>query len=201
MVDAIIAAAVAFATDPLEVSLPGADASPPTFSRILGLEDDLQALQTLDLYELRVRWRKLTRSASPDHLTRSLLLRMVAYKLQACVYGDLDADSARYLARVAKERERRLRVGEKRKAKQPPPIPPVPTRSGLKLGTLIGREFNGTLHRVTVVEGGYAFNGNTYRSLSEIARGITGTRWNGPRFFGLRDRLAAGGSDASGQAV
>jgi len=75
MVDAIIAAAVAFATDPLEVSLPGADASPPTFSRILGLEDDLQALQTLDLYELRVRWRKLTRSASPDHLTRSLLLR------------------------------------------------------------------------------------------------------------------------------
>jgi hypothetical protein len=155
------------------------------------LSSDLAGLKALDLHDLRARWRRLMRTAAPEHLSRSLLLRLVAYKLQARIHGDLDPETARYLTRVAKERARRLKAGEKRKPKQPPPVPPVPADTSLKSGTLIGREFNGTMHRVMVVEGGYAWNGTTHKSLSEIARKITGTRWNGPRFFGLRSRSAA----------
>jgi len=206
MVDAIVAASVTSSISVTSSSEASQDCwafegSTLSSARVRGLEADLKALPTLDLYELRVRWRKLTRSSPPEHLSRSLLLRMIAYKLQARVHGDLDRESVRYLARVAKERARRLRAGEKRKPKQPPPIPPVPPRSGLKPGTLIGREFNGTIHRVTVIETGYVWNGHPYRSLSEIARRITGTRWNGPRFFGLRDSAFARGFDASGQGV
>ncbi|MEE1657862.1 DUF2924 domain-containing protein [Microvirga sp. CF3062] len=71
-------------------------------------------------------------------------------------------------------------------------MPPVPTNTGLKPGTLLAREFNGTMHRVTVTQEGFAWQGITYSSLSEVARLITGTRWNGPRFFGLRDKLERG---------
>jgi hypothetical protein len=156
------------------------------------LSRELAALKALDLHDLRARWRRLTRTAAPEYLSRALLLRLVAYKLQARIHGDLDPETARYLARVVKERTRRLKAGEKRKPKQPPPVPPVSADTRLKSGTLIGREFNGTMHRVTVVEGGYAWNGATHKSLSEIARKITGTRWNGPRFFGLRSRSATG---------
>jgi hypothetical protein len=60
----------------------------------------------------------------------------------------------------------------------------------LKPGALLVREHAGVQHRVTVVEAGFAWNGATYKSLSEIARAITGTNWNGPRFFGLRDRTS-----------
>ena len=72
------------------------------------------------------------------------------------------------------------------------PGPPVSDARPLKIGAEFVREHDGVLHRVRVVEGGYAWSGTTYRSLSEAARAITGTRWNGPRFFGLRDRPARG---------
>jgi hypothetical protein len=64
----------------------------------------------------------------------------------------------------------------------------VPAHRGLKPGTLLVREFEGQSHTVTVVPDGFAWTGATYKSLSEIARAITGTRWNGPRFFGLHER-------------
>ena len=64
-------------------------------------------------------------------------------------------------------------------------------RTELKLGTILVREWNGRPHRVMVVEEGFAWNGKTYESLSRIAFAITGTKWNGPRFFGLRDKMAA----------
>src|SRR5215212_8056182 len=151
------------------------------------LAAEIEALSRLDLHGLRVRWRKLMRSPPPEHLGRALLLRLLAYKLQARVHGELDRDTARYLDRIERERIRRRRAGEG-KPKAPPPIPPVPASRSLKVGTLLAREHDGVLHRVTVVESGFAWNGTTYTSLSEIARVITGTRWNGPRFFGLRDR-------------
>jgi hypothetical protein len=162
------------------------------------LQRELPALQALDLHELRVRWRKLTRSTAPEHLTRALLLRLVAYKMQAKVYGDLDPETARYLARVARERVRRIKAGEKRKPKAPPPVPPVPSPAGIKPGTLIGREYQGVMHRVVVAQGGYEWKGQTYKSLSEIARQITGTRWNGPKFFGLRPSKTAARAVADG---
>src|SRR6478735_5021455 len=104
------------------------------------------------------------RKAAPEHLSRSLLVRILAYKIQARVLGELDRETTRYLDRVANEQARRRRAGERRPPKAPPPVPPVP----------VSFSWNGTIHT----------------SLSEIARRITGTRWNGPRFFGLRDRQA-----------
>ncbi len=144
---------------------------------------EIAALGELGIDDLRVRWRKLFRKTAPAHLPRSLLLRMVAYRIQADVFGDLDRETVRFLDRIAKQR----RPGAKC------PVPPVSEARTLKIGAELVRDHDGMLHRVRVVEGGYAWSGTTYRSLSEVARAITGTRWNGPRFFGLRDRPARGG--------
>ena len=148
---------------------------------------EVARLGALDLHELRVRWRKLFRKEAPAHLSRSLLSRVIAYKLQAHAYGDLDRETVRFLEQIWRESERR---GEGAKAKIV--VPPVPEPRGLKSGTLLVREHEGTLHRVTVVGGGFRWNETQYRSLSEVARAITGTRWNGPRFFGLRSPKTQG---------
>ena len=148
---------------------------------------EVEQLSGLDLHQLRVRWRKLLRNAPPAHLSRSLLVRILSYKIQAKVLGELDRETARYLDRIAHDYARRRRTQERRQPKAPPPVPPVPISRRLKQGTLLAREFDGQMHTVTVGLDGFAWNGITYASLSEIARLITGTRWNGPRFFGLRD--------------
>ena len=155
------------------------------------LAAEIEALGGLDLHQLRVRWRKLLRSAPPAHLSRSLLLRILAYKIQAKALGELDRETARYLDRVAQEYARRRKAGERRPPKAPPPVPPVPVSRRLKVGILLAREFGGQMHTVTVMPEGFAWNGSTYTSLSQIARRITGTRWNGPRFFGLRSKARA----------
>jgi len=157
----------------------------------ISIEQLLTELSTLNLQDLRARWRKLLRTQPPP-LCRSLLLRLLAYRLQARAFGDLDRETVRYLNRIARERTMRKAEQGRRNVKAPPPIPPVPTNSKLKPGTLLAREFNGTMHRVTVTQEGFAWQGGTYSSLSEIARRIAGTRWNGPRFFGLRDKLERG---------
>jgi hypothetical protein len=128
----------------------------------------------------------------PPQLSRPLLLRLLAYRLQARAYGDVDRETVRYLNRTARESEQRKAVRGRQSAKAPPPIPPVPKNTKLKPGTLLAREFNGIMHQVAVTQKGFAWQGSTYSSLSEIARLITGTRWNGPRFFGLRDKLYRG---------
>ncbi|WP_281411524.1 DUF2924 domain-containing protein [Enterovirga aerilata] len=71
---------------------------------------------------------------------------------------------------------------------------PPPEMRGTKPGTLLVREWEGTLHRVMVLEEGYAWNGQSFESLSKAARAITGTNWNGPRFFGLRQKENVKGS-------
>lgn len=151
------------------------------------LEAQIEAFSALNLPDLRVRWRKLMRTAPPEHLPRFLIIRVLAYKLQARVLGDIDPETARYLTRVEQERVRRRSAGHKGRPKDPPPVPAVPAPRGHRPGTLLMREHAGEMHTVTVVTDGFAWNGTTYKSLSEIARQITGTRWNGPRFFGLRD--------------
>ena len=157
----------------------------PSQSSASDLATDIEALSGLDRHDLRVRWRKLLRTTPPAHLSRSLLLRVLVYRIQARVHGDLDRETARYLDRIAKESARRRAAGQGSKA---PQVPPVRLDRRLKPGTLLVREHEGQVHTVTVVPGGFAWNGATYKSLSEIARAITGTRWNGPRFFGLRHR-------------
>lgn len=152
------------------------------------LSAEIAALGDLDLHGLRRRWRRLFRKPPPPHLPRYLLLRIVAYRIQANAYGDLDRETVRFLDRIAREHEKRRACGELRRTKATPPIPPVSEKHSLKPGTILVREHEGVLHQVTVVNGGFAWNETTYRSLSEVARAITGTNWNGPRFFGLRDK-------------
>ena len=104
---------------------------------------------------------------------------MLAYRVQAAALGDLDRATVRLLARIASE-------GRSSKREEVP----VPDRVGLRPGTVLVREWEGGSQRVMVMADGYAWNGTTHRSLSQVARAITGTRWNGPRFFGLRDSRA-----------
>ena len=119
----------------------------------------------------------------PPHLSRHLLFAMVAYRIQAEALGDLDADTVRLLKKVGS-------------ARSGPEVSPITDafdqrRRELLPGTILTREWNGHNHRVMVVAEGFAWEGQTYESLSKIAYAITGTRWNGPRFFGLRDRKPA----------
>src|SRR4051812_41166672 len=126
--------------------------TPPTLAVELAAE--IEAAERLDRHGLRVRWRKLMRSPPPEHLGRALLLRLLAYKLQARAYGDLDRETARYLERIARERVRRRRAGAGT-PKAPPPIPPVPASRSLKVGTLLAREHGGHLHRIMVMADGF----------------------------------------------
>jgi hypothetical protein len=148
----------------------------------------LALLDGLDLHELRSRWRQCLRTTPPQNLTRPLLLRLLAYRMQARIWGDLDPATAKFLDRIARDNARRRDAADRPKPKAVPPVPPVPKNRSLKPGTLLVREHAGVLHRVMVMADGFAWNGVTYASLSEVARAITGTRWNGPRFFGLRDK-------------
>ena len=91
-----------------------------------------------------------------------------------------------YLDRVARDHARRRLAGETRPSKAAPPVPPVPRERVLKPGTLLVRHHRGEQHRVVVLPDGFLWDGRTFASLSEVARAITGTRWSGPRFFGLR---------------
>ncbi len=149
---------------------------------------EVEALGSFDIHELRRRWRKLFRAPPLPHLPKWLLYRVIAYRVQANAFGDLDKETARFLASVAKERKRRIDAGEPKPAV--PHVPPVPQDRSVKHGTILAREHDGVLHRVVVMQDGFAWEGKTYRSLSEVARAITGTNWNGPRFFGLRDPKA-----------
>ncbi len=144
------------------------------------------ALTDLDLDALRLRRKKMTRKEAPPHLPRWLLLRMLAYRLQAETFGDLDRATVKLLDQIADAREARRAAGEKL-GKKPPVISPVPPRP-VGPGTVLLREHDRVMHRVVVTVDGYSWNGKAYRSLSEVAFAITGTRWNGPRFFGLREK-------------
>jgi hypothetical protein len=143
------------------------------------LDIEIARLRGLDVGELRARWHTVFRRRAPPHLPRHLLFRILAYRLQADQLGDLDADTRRLLDRIGSgpaERIDRLVADLNR------------SRTELRPGTLLTREWDGHLQRVMVLADGFAWNGKTYRSLSKVAFAMTGSRWNGPRFFGLRDR-------------
>jgi hypothetical protein len=119
------------------------------------------------------------RRRAPPHLPRHLLFRILAYRLQADRLGELDAVSRRLLDRIgsgSSERIDRLVADFNR------------PRTELRPGTLLTREWDGHLQQVMVLADGFTWNGKTYRSLSKVAFAITGSRWNGPRFFGLARR-------------
>jgi hypothetical protein len=143
------------------------------------LDNEIARLRGLDVGALRARWRTVFRRAAPPHLPRHLLFRILAYRLQADQFGDLDADTRRMLDRIGSGSSEGIDwlVAEFNRS-----------RTELRPGTLLTREWDGHVQRVMVLADGFTWNGTTYRSLSKVAFAITGSRWNGPRFFGLRDR-------------
>jgi Protein of unknown function (DUF2924) len=143
------------------------------------IEAEITHLRDLDLPGLRARWRSVFRRKAPDHLPKHLLYRIIAYRLQADRFGDLDRDTQRFLDQVA---------AGSRNANEIPTASNQAVRHGLQPGTILVRECDGKPQRVMVLEDGFAWNGTTYRSLTEIAVAMTGTRWSGPRFFGIRSR-------------
>jgi hypothetical protein len=148
----------------------------------LSVEVEVARLRDLDLGALKTRWEALFGGKAPAHLPRHLLFRLLAYRLQAEHFGDLDPNSKRLLDHSESPEDASRRAADAVRA----------TKS-LRPGTVLGREWNGEMHRVAVLAEGFAWNGITYPSLSKVAFAITGTRWNGPRFFGLRDRSASDG--------
>jgi hypothetical protein len=124
---------------------------------------------------LKQRWRTLYGTNPPSRIGRGLLMRAVAYRLQERALGGLKPATRRLLARLAAAAS----------ADQPLRLT---TRSPLSARTILMREWQGVTHEVVVLERGVSYRQKRYRSLSEVARLITGCRWSGPRFFGLRKK-------------
>jgi Protein of unknown function (DUF2924) len=143
------------------------------------LEHEIAQLRDLDLSGLRARWKGMFRRLPPAHLPRHLLFAVLAYRVQADELGDLDPATARLLKQITAngggDATARLTARFNHRM------------TDAKPGTILTRQWNAQTHRVMVVEEGFAWNGKTYDSLSKVAFAITGTKWNGPRFFGLRD--------------
>ncbi len=135
----------------------------------------LQALAEMNYDALRAEWRRLYRAPPPKRVSRDLLMLGVAWKVQERAYGGLGAATKRRLADLAKTVERNGDVTRNRVAR-------------LKPGAKLVREWRGETHTVIVLEDGFEWKGTQWRSLSVIARKITGTHWSGPRFFGLERR-------------
>jgi hypothetical protein len=141
------------------------------------LDVELAHLRDLDVAELRSRWQTVFGRPPPAHLPRHLLFRSLAYRLQADCLGDLDWESRRLLDRSGSPEKAGQRAVDLRRH-----------TTALRPGTILGREWNGQMQQAAVLADGFAWNGNTYPSLSKVAFAITGTHWNGPKFFGLRDK-------------
>jgi hypothetical protein len=143
------------------------------------IEGEIAHLRGLDLKGLRSRWQSVFQRSPPDHLPRHLLFAIVAYRIQADRLGDLDHETKQVLDRTDAKgtgttmATRLVSFDQK--------------RTELTPGTVLVREWDRRSQRVMVMADGFAWNGQTYDSLSKVAFAITGTKWNGPRFFGLRD--------------
>lgn len=132
----------------------------------------LAALSEMDASELRTEWRRLYRTHPPKKLSRDLLGLGVAWKLQERAFGGLSAATKRQLSELARTMATKSDLAKARMVT-------------LKPGSRLVRTWGGETHEVLVVEDGFLWQGKTWASLSVIAREITGTRWSGPRFFGL----------------
>jgi hypothetical protein len=132
--------------------------------RAEGLAEELNGLSRLSRHSLSARWAALYGRAPPPRTSRALMIRAVAYKMQELVHGGLSAASRRALAGGGI----------------------APAAPEVRPGTVLLREWRGVTHQVTIIEEGVVYRGKLHRSLSAVARIITGSRWSGPSFFGLK---------------
>lgn len=136
----------------------------------------LAELKTTDIVDLKQQWRELFGTEPPPY-NRKFLESRLAYRIQELAYGGLKPETVARLEALGEQLDggnivlRRLRADDR-------PI----------AGTRLIREWQGVEHTVTVLQDGYEWQGRSYRSLSSIARAITGTRWNGWIFFGLKNQ-------------
>src|SRR5215469_6033506 len=123
--------------------------------------------------DLKERWRTIYGSEAPRRIGRDLLVRSLAYRIQEKALGGLKPSTRRLLAKVAADASANRSIE-------------VAPKPDLKPGTVLLREWHGAQHQVIVRDDGIVFRGRPYKSLSEVAYRITGTKWSGPRFFGLK---------------
>jgi hypothetical protein len=147
----------------------------------------LARLPLLDLPELREEWRRLYGAKASLRLSRDLLIRAIAYRLQELALGRLRPELRRQLRRITAELEQTGTATPQR-------------RPQLASGTRLIREWRGRHYEVVVLDEGFSWQGTRYRSLSAIARRITGTAWSGPLFFGIRHAASPSLSRMPGQA-
>ena len=184
----------------METTFAHADRETPSQSRAVGsttatsqleLARKIATLTDLTAQQLRTEWRRLYRN-HPPRLSRDLLVRTIAYRIQELAYGGLSKATQRKLVALTKELQTNGGIGSD-------PGPRV------RPGARLVREWRGRTHTVVVTEDGFEYAGKTYTSLSKIAQTITGAHWSGPRFFGLNGGEAAGVqsalnvSDATGE--
>jgi hypothetical protein len=150
------------------------DARPRPAGGSEDLAREIASLSALDAETLRQRWKALIGADPAQYLGRSLMVRALAYRLQERALGGLKPAAQRLLDRIC---DGRAELVEERIPKR---------RAGA--GTLLIREWRGVHHRVTVLDNDVVYRGRRYKSLSEVARAITGTHWSGPLFFGLKRR-------------
>jgi hypothetical protein len=143
--------------------------SNPTINKEGQVRAEVEMLRSLGKDELRARWSKMFGKAPPPALTKDLLGRMIAWRIQEKFYGGHDKATLKLLDRLAR--------GEATKST---------TEPRLRAGTVLMREHRGVRHTVTVIPDGFVWQDKNFASLSAVARAITGTSWNGRRFFGLR---------------
>jgi Protein of unknown function (DUF2924) len=141
-------------------------------------KEALSRLPKLDIRELREEWRGLYKTDASPHLSRDLLIRAVAYRTQEIALGGLRPEPQRQLRQIAQQLKQ---TGEAA----------IRLRPQLKPGARLMREWQGRTYEVVVLDDGFSWQGTHYRSLSAIARKITGTAWSGPLFFGLKQNRSA----------
>jgi Protein of unknown function (DUF2924) len=141
------------------------------------ISDEIAQLRAASREQLLDMWQKFYRRAAPPGIRRELLVPFLAYRMQEHAYGALKASTRSELRRIARGMEK---FG---------PIT-LTVRPRIKHGSRLLREWRGQTHEVLVTEKGYEYRSEGYRSLSQIARKVTGTRWSGPAFFGLKNTNA-----------
>ena len=139
--------------------------------------DELAGLSALDRKELVEKWRSLYKTGPPVGSQNKFLLYAVAHRMQEKALGGLKPATRRFLEKAAQNND----------ASKQQLLPAI----SIKPGTRMLREWHGTTYEVIILESSIMCNGKHYRSLSEVARYITGTRWSGPLFFGLKKQEVA----------